>query len=136
MSTGGNDDELSAFALLALPLLFVMYVAIRHGPSGNIQNYINWRFSHSSPNVLFLYSPKDARDELHAELFSGVKPFKKNPKEGSYARQLAKHVKQDAPTSSSSSVEVTHTGIKKDMGTVAPGPSTADDFTTSSTLTI
>merc|ERR1712166_1602922 len=112
---------------------------------GNIQNHMNWRFSHSSPNVLFLYSPKDARDELYAELFSGVK---KNPKEGSYARQLAKHVKQDAPTSSSSSVEVTHTGVKKDMGTVASGPSTdhpfgrprripflptTDDLTTSST---
>ena len=101
VSTGGDDDDdLAALVLLALPVLFFLYVAVRYGPSGNFHNYINWRFSHSNPHMLMGYRPKEARDELEAQLFSKVKKFTKDDMTTSTT---------DAP--------------KKDVGAHAAGPS-------------
>ena len=60
--------------ILGLPLLFLLYVAVRYGPSGNFSNYLLWRFSHSNPSILMGYRPQESRDELHELLYPGLVP--------------------------------------------------------------
>merc|ERR1719324_776280 len=67
-----DDDELLYLLfllLLLIPIIWLMYVCIRY--RGQERTYFKWRFSHSNPYVMWLYVPKERRDELWAELSGG-----------------------------------------------------------------
>jgi len=70
--TDDDDDDLLYLLfllLLLIPIAWLMYVCIRY--KGQERTYFKWRFSHSNPYVMWLYVPKERRDELWAELSGG-----------------------------------------------------------------
>jgi len=58
---------LLALLILLIPIAYVVYVKVRF--NGQVGKYYSWRFSHSSPYVVWRYMPEERRTAFYQELF-------------------------------------------------------------------
>jgi hypothetical protein len=143
-STTSSDESLYAlFVLLILipPLAVLAYACSGTDfPSSQWKLYLTWRFAHSNPHVLLLYMPREARNNLRAELFKPREPAAlpaatesattgdKDDKEEVDDLKKEKEALQlaEAPGPSSSEDKAGAPGPSTSDEAGAPGPSTSD----------
>lgn len=82
--------------MLLFPLCFLAYAYAAFGSKWQL--YLRYRFSHSKPSVSLLYMPKEARDNLRAELYD---PGSKSSPSSSDSESGDKNDKKQASSAAS-----------------------------------
>lgn len=133
---GADDDSANSSSLLPLLALLVLlpvlpvllaaaYASVAY--PGKVSTFVAWRFSHSSPNLLWRYVPEERRQEMRGELDGGSGKVRTVAIKKAAAFTVSKS-DVDPPTSTTVAMDTkTPSSTSMTMDTKSEAPSTSTD---------